>query len=63
MNRKLFHGSADIVSSPEFGKGRPSNDYGVLDSTARRIQIWQVNGLFSETGIAMQTVMRLMMRS
>lgn len=28
MNRKLFHGSADIVSSPEFGKGRPNNDYG-----------------------------------
>lgn len=28
MNRKLFHGSADIVSSPAFGKGRPNNDYG-----------------------------------
>ena len=28
MGRLIYHGSALVVSSPEFGKGRKDNDYG-----------------------------------
>ena len=25
----LYHGSAEIIEKPEFGKGKPYNDYGL----------------------------------
>lgn len=28
MNTALYHGSATIVATPDFGKGKPANDYG-----------------------------------
>ena len=28
MELQLYHGSEHVIESPEFGKGRPYNDYG-----------------------------------
>lgn len=29
MIKKIYHGSKDIVKNPEYGKGKPYNDYGL----------------------------------
>ena len=29
MIKQLFHGSTEIITSPQYGKGKPYNDYGL----------------------------------
>ena len=29
MKRKIYHGSSEIIEKPEFGYGKPYNDYGL----------------------------------
>lgn len=31
MNKRLYHGSKEIIDKPIFGAGRPNNDYGLGD--------------------------------
>lgn len=53
---RIYHGSDHIVENPQYGLGKPYNDYG-LCSTAPSPSTWPRNGEFSEAEMVMRTSM------
>lgn len=52
----IYHGSVSIIEQPEFGKGKPHNDYG-LGFIARNRLTLQKNGLSVKTQTGTPTSM------
>lgn len=43
MKKTIYHGSDHIIEKPQYGYGKPYNDYGV-GSTAPKTRTWRKSG-------------------
>ena len=50
MKRKIYHGSSKIIEKPEFGYGKPYNDYGLGFYCTEQIDMAREWGVSKEEG-------------
>lgn len=59
MKRKIYHGSSEIIEKPEFGYGKPYNDYGLGFYCTEQIDMAREWGVCPKRKMGLQTAMKL----